>query len=144
MGDATRTRTDCSETRPGNETPEEASRPVPPASPARTSIPAAGELIGRFIVISKLGSGGMGVVLLAYDPALQRNVAVKLIRTDFGSGLRAEAGTARLLREAQAMAQIAHPNVVAVYDVGQVGEQVFIAMEHVDGETLTDWLLRPR
>src|SRR5262249_55553299 len=108
------------------------------------SVPEPGACIGRFIVLGTLGSGGMGVGLLAHDQALQRHVAIKLLRPDLivpdVDGTRA----ARLLREAQAMAQIAHRNVLAVYDVGTFHDQVFIAMEHVDGETLTEWLKKPR
>src|SRR5215471_1547678 len=106
--------------------------------------PARGDTIGRFIVLETLGMGGMGLVLLAYDPTLDRKVAIKLLRPDRRHGDSAPARTARLLREAQAMARIGHRNVLAVYDVGQLGDQVFIAIEHVDGETLTSWLERPR
>src|SRR5262249_45086536 len=104
----------------------------------------AGNVIGRFILIEKLGSGGMGIVFLAYDPALNRNVAVKLLRPDLVAASRTEVRTRRLLREAQAMAQITHPNVIAVYDVGSFGDQVFIAMEYIRGQTLSQWLERPR
>jgi tetratricopeptide (TPR) repeat protein len=106
--------------------------------------PAPGTTIGRFIVVGTLGAGGMGLVLAAYDPTLDRKVAIKLLRPDLSGGASAEARTARLLREAQALAKIAHRNVLAVHDVGMFGDQVFIALEHVDGETLSCWLERPR
>src|SRR5262245_18343744 len=80
--------------------------------------PVRGDTIGRFIVIDPLGAGGMGLVLLAYDPALDRKVAIKLLRPDLLLGGSAEMRTQRLLREAQAMAQIAHGNVLTVYEVG--------------------------
>src|SRR3954469_19947733 len=86
-----------------------------------------------------LGRGGMGVVLSAYDPLLDRRVALKLLRPGAFPGVSEQEGRARLQREAQAMARLAHPNVVAVHDVGTVGEQLFIAMEYVDGQTLTAW-----
>ena len=105
--------------------------------------PDRGTVIGRFIVLDTLGSGGMGLVLLAYDPSLDRKVAIKLLRPDLRFGESSEIRTARLLREAQAMAKIGHRNVLQVYDVGMFEGQVFVAMEHIDGETLTSWLARP-
>jgi serine/threonine protein kinase len=96
-----------------------------------------GATLGRYVLLEKLGAGGMGEVFAAYDPQLDRKVALKLLR---GGALSAEEGKARLLREAQAMARLQHPNVIAVHDVGVFGERVFIAMEYVEGETLADWL----
>jgi tetratricopeptide (TPR) repeat protein/predicted Ser/Thr protein kinase len=95
--------------------------------------------IGRFVVLRKLGQGAMGIVYLAYDPKLDRRVALKLVDT---SALGSEMGDAqiRLEREAQAAAALGHPNVVTVYDVGQQGEDVFLAMEYVEGSSLTDWM----
>ncbi len=95
--------------------------------------------IGRFIVIRKLGQGAMGIVYLAYDPKLDRKVALKLVDT---SALGSEVGDAqvRLEREAKAAAALGHPNVVTVYDVGNQGEDVFLAMEFVEGAPLTDWM----
>jgi tetratricopeptide (TPR) repeat protein len=78
----------------------------------------------------------MGVVYAAFDPELGRRVAIKLLATRGG----ASEGRARLLREAQAMAQVSHPNVIAVHDAGTVGDDVFIAMELRAGTTLADWL----
>jgi WD40 repeat protein/tRNA A-37 threonylcarbamoyl transferase component Bud32 len=97
--------------------------------------------IGRFTIVRELGSGGMGVVYVAYDEQLDRRVAVKLLR-------RADTdtqGKARLEREAQAMARLSHPNVVTVHEVGTHQEQVFVAMEFVDGGDLRGWLkAKPR
>jgi hypothetical protein len=101
-----------------------------------------GEKVGRFEVLSRIGSGGMGVVFAAYDPGLGRKVALKLLRSPKDSGLPVSDAQRRLLREAQAMAQISHPNVIAVYDVGKYKSEVYIAMELVEGETLTRWLRR--
>ncbi|MEZ4453180.1 MAG: protein kinase, partial [Nannocystaceae bacterium] len=92
--------------------------------------------IGRFMVIRTLGAGGMGLVLEAYDPELDRKVAIKLLRTGRGHG----DSQTRLLREAQAMARLSHPNVVQIYDVGPLGDRVFLAMELVRGQTLGAWL----
>jgi tetratricopeptide (TPR) repeat protein len=97
---------------------------------------AEGERVGRFVVERLRGEGAMGVVYTAHDPRLGRRVALKLVRAERSS----EASRARMLREAQAMARLAHPNVVVVYDAGTVDEQVFIAMELVDGTTLDGWL----
>jgi len=97
--------------------------------------------IGRFIVLRRLGQGAMGIVYLAYDPKLDRKVALKLVDT---SSLGSEVGDAqvRLEREARAAAALGHPNVVTVYDVGHQDDDVFLAMEFVEGETLTDWMKR--
>jgi tetratricopeptide (TPR) repeat protein len=95
-----------------------------------------GANLGRYVLLEKLGAGGMGEVFAAYDPQLDRRVALKLLR---GGSLTAEEGKARLLREAQAMARLQHPNVIAVHDVGEFRDRVFIAMEFVDGETVAEW-----
>ena len=92
------------------------------------------ELRGRYVVLERLGEGGMGIVHRAYDPALRREVALKVLRT---SGPIARD---RMLREAQALARVTHPHVVTVYDVGTAGDDVFIAMELVRGATLAAWL----
>ncbi|MDC0675338.1 tetratricopeptide repeat protein [Nannocystis sp. ncelm1] len=97
--------------------------------------------IGRFVVLRKLGEGGMGVVYSAYDEQLERKVALKLLRGEF-RGQQQSVGQARLLREAQAMAKLSHPNVAQVYDVGPFGDAVFIAMEMVSGGNLKSWLQR--
>jgi tetratricopeptide (TPR) repeat protein len=95
--------------------------------------------IDRFRVEGVLGIGGMGVVLSAHDPELHRKVAIKLVAT--GGAADAQA---RLLREARAAAQLSHAHVVAVHDVGVIGDRVWVAMERVDGEDLAAWLERPR
>jgi len=122
-------------------------QPPPHASPALAPTEprlaerdgAIGGTVGRYVVLGRLGAGGMGVVLSAYDPQLDRKVALKLLRA--GSGLHAGEARARLVREAQAIAQLSHPNVVAVYDVGTTASgEVYVAMELVEGETLTQWV----
>jgi tetratricopeptide (TPR) repeat protein len=82
----------------------------------------------------------MGEVYAAYDPELDRKVALKLLRVSPGAGVSLVEGRQRTLREAQAIARLSHPNVVVVYDVGTFDDQVFIAMEFVEGNTLTYWL----
>lgn len=94
--------------------------------------------IGRFLVVRRLGEGGMGVVYSAYDEDLDRKIAVKVY--DPQRVEDANEARRRLLREAQAMAKLSHPNVVQVYEVGTVGEHVFVAMEFVKGMTLRHWL----
>ncbi len=96
--------------------------------------------VDRYRVERVLGAGGMGVVFLAYDPELARPVALKLISPGATGEDSIGRATRRLLREAQAMARVSHPNVVAVYDVGVVDGQVYVAMERVEGKTLTAWL----
>ncbi len=96
--------------------------------------------IAHYVVRRELGAGGMGVVYAAYDPKLDRTVAVKLLRPDYGDARRIERGNGRLLREARAMAQLSHPNVVPVYEVGETEGAAFIAMEFVDGLAADDWL----
>jgi serine/threonine protein kinase/tetratricopeptide (TPR) repeat protein len=82
----------------------------------------------------------MGEVYAAYDPELDRKVAVKLLRAKPNAGLSIAEGRQRTLREAQAIARLSHPNVVVVYDVGTFRDQVFIAMEFVEGNTVTYWV----
>src|SRR6187401_272227 len=101
---------------------------------------ARGASIGRYVVLGLVGRGGMGEVYAAYDPELDRKVAVKLLRVKPGNGVSRHEGRQRTLREAQAIARLSHPNVVVVFDVGTFAEQVFIAMEFVDGNTVTYWL----
>ncbi|HWO20630.1 MAG TPA: protein kinase [Kofleriaceae bacterium] len=111
------------------------------ASQRPTRTLAIGDRVGRYLVLSALGAGGMGVVFSAYDPQLDRKVALKLLRA--GITYNTKDARTRLRREAQAIAQLSHPNVVGVYDVGNTDEgDLYIAMEFVDGETLTSWLKR--
>src|SRR4029077_8271076 len=111
--------------------------------PLPESVPAAlarGSSIGRYIVLAMVGRGGMGEVYAAYDPELGRKVAVKLLRVKPGNGVSLAEGRQRTLREAQAIARLSHPNVVVVFDVGTFEDKVFIAMEYVEGNTVTYWL----
>ncbi len=97
------------------------------------------ESLGRYRVLEQLGAGGMGLVYRARDDELDRTVAVKLVRADVLDARGAE-GRAMILREARALAQLSHPNVVQVHDVGELDGQVFIAMELVEGRTLRAWV----
>jgi predicted Ser/Thr protein kinase len=99
-----------------------------------------GAAISHFIVRKRLGEGGMGVVLACEDADLGRPVALKLVRANADHPAYRE----RLLREAQAMARLEHPNVVKVHEVGNDRGRLFIAMELVDGQTLSAWLREKR
>ncbi len=104
--------------------------------------PTRGTEVGRYVVLKQVGQGGMGVVYAAYDPELDRKVALKILlpsrdEPDAQSRIR-------LAREAQAMARVSHPNVCPVFDVGTYGDQLFVAMEFVEGSTLLDWMKEPR
>lgn len=100
--------------------------------------PRAGQLVDRYLILGELGRGGMAAVYTAYDPELDRKVALKLL-----AELDEEAAAAeRLLREAQALARLSHPNVVQVHDAGTFLGRVFLAMELVAGETLGAWIER--
>ena len=102
-----------------------------------------GERVSRYVILDWIGAGGMGVVYTAYDTELDRKIALKLLRPGAGAGDEPDAA-ARLLREAKALAQVAHPNVVNVFDAGLHGEGVFVAMEYVEGRTLGAWLREER
>jgi tetratricopeptide (TPR) repeat protein/tRNA A-37 threonylcarbamoyl transferase component Bud32 len=94
--------------------------------------------IGRYRVLRVLGEGGMGIVYAGYDDELARPVAIKLVR---GSGSSASTSARdRMRREAQAMAQLSHPNVVQIHDVGEHGGELYLTMELIHGQTLDAWL----
>lgn len=91
-----------------------------------------GDSVGRYLVLRPLGRGGMGAVYAAHDPELDRTVALKIVRRSGSRGVS-------LKDEAQTLARLSHPNVVAVHDVGEIPDGVFIAMEYVEGQTLRKW-----
>ncbi|HEY0483552.1 MAG TPA: protein kinase [Kofleriaceae bacterium] len=101
---------------------------------------ALGASLGRYRLERELGTGGMGVVHAAFDPDLERRIALKVLRVAM-PGLEAKD---RLLREARAMARLAHPNVVTVHEVGTANGRDYVAMELIQGETLADWLRAER
>ncbi len=92
--------------------------------------------LGRLRLLDRLGAGAMGTVFAAYDPRLDRKVAVKVLRTTDGSS--------RVLAEARALAKLAHPNVVAVYDAEELDGLVYIVMELAPGVPLRAWMAQPR
>ena len=93
--------------------------------------------VGRFTIVRELGRGGMGVAYLALDEELDRKVAVKLVRPHADADVAARH---RLLREAQALARLTHPNIVTIYEVGTYRSQLYVAMEFVKGQSVKDWL----
>jgi eukaryotic-like serine/threonine-protein kinase len=114
------------------------SAPLVGSARAPAGEPARGDMIGRFVVLGVLGSGGMGVVYSAYDPHLDRKVAIKLLASVEGQST--QDAQVRLLREAQAMARINHPNVIKVHEVGTHDDRIYLAMEFADAGTLRGWL----
>jgi serine/threonine protein kinase/tetratricopeptide (TPR) repeat protein len=101
-----------------------------------------GDLVGPYEIRGFLGQGGMGQVYRAFDPRLERTVALKVIvvpdrsSNDSERSLMTRDFSARLLREARAVASLSHPNVVGIYDVGESGDRLYLAMEYVVGSTL--------
>jgi eukaryotic-like serine/threonine-protein kinase len=97
-------------------------------------------MVDRFVISHELGAGGMGVVLAARDPKLERDVAIKLLRPHAHGRAPHASRHVRLLREARSLARLAHPNVVAVHEVGTLADgTVFVAMELIKGQTLREW-----
>src|SRR5262252_1085570 len=93
-----------------------------------------GRRLGQYEIRSRLGAGGMGTVYLAHDSSLNRLVALKVLNHDPSGALESRA---RLLREAQAASALNHPNIVTVYEIGSEEGIDFIAMERIEGETLS-------
>ena len=108
-------------------------------APVAKAVRELPERVGRYRVEAELGRGGMGVVYRAHDPELDRTVAIKVVHQRRHASLRARE---RLLREARTLAQLSHPNVVEVFEVGEHAGQVFIAMEFVAGRSLRAWLFQ--
>jgi len=123
----------------GSESPvaDDSVAPTLPLASSMRDTELPGARFGRYRVLDWLGAGGMGVVYSAYDLDLNRKVALKVLRNDGTDQLPI---SDLLLAEAQAMAQLAHPNVVTVFDVGSVDDRVFLAMELIEGQTLAGWL----
>ncbi len=103
--------------------------------------PVSHDQLAHYRILRPLGSGGMGEVYLAEDLRLQRKVALKVLRADHAEG---DAGRKRFLREAQAVAQLDHPNVCTVYEVGESDRGAYIAMQYIEGENLHDLMLAQR
>lgn len=104
---------------------------------------APGTRLGNFVVLARIGAGGMGTVFLAFDAELDRRVAIKLLHRSADDAGGPEAARERLLAEAQAMARLQHPNVVTILQTGVHEDRVFLAMEYVEGNSLRGWLAEP-
>jgi eukaryotic-like serine/threonine-protein kinase len=101
--------------------------------------------IGRYQILDVIGMGGMGVVCTAYDAKLDRKVAIKLLRDAAAKDSRRRSmGQARLVREAQALAKLSHPNVITVHDVDTWEDNLYMAMEYVEGRSIAEWMEEAR
>ena len=120
-----------------DEASELSTGPTLPSRPAPATL-GRGTQLGRYLLLESIGAGGMGVVYAAHDPVLDRKVAVKVVRDD-GTTAALEEVRSRLEREGRAIAQLSHPHIVAVFDMGTSSDRVFIAMELVDGGSLKAW-----
>lgn len=122
----------------------ELARSAPDRGPPQARSLDPGTRVDRYVIVEKIGEGGMGVVYHARDPELGRSIALKMLRAELPeraeSTLDATALRDRLVREARAMAQLSHRNVVAVYDLVIDGTALYIAMEFIEGKSLTAWL----
>src|SRR6185312_10241626 len=98
--------------------------------------------VGRYQCLRQLGKGAMGVVYLAHDPALNRQVAIKTLDLGIEDEARREFLRDRLLRDARAAAALSHPNVVGVHDVVMEGDCACVVMEYIEGEDLAAYLAR--
>ncbi len=138
VGAAMRMGSESREQKPEVRGTGESTRPDGPTEEEETLLPAT-LADGRYVIRDLLGQGGAGAVYRAYDSQLGRPIALKIVRTSKLALGMPESMQARLLREARAMARVSHPNVVAVYDVGSIGDRVFVVMELVEGRTLASW-----
>ncbi len=98
----------------------------------KPTVPKRPEVIGRYQIVDQIGQGGMGSLFLAWDPLLERQIAIKLLRDD------SEELRERFAREARSVARLRHPNIITIFDVGEQDGQPFIAMEYIQGQTLGD------
>jgi serine/threonine-protein kinase len=98
--------------------------------------------VGRYKITGELGRGAMGAVYRGVDPKLDRTVAIKMISSSMAGGDDRDEILARFEREARVSARLQHPNVVAVYDVGAEGDELYLVMELIDGDTLSHRLAR--
>ena len=107
----------------------------PPVQEVGTTI-TRNTVVNHYVILDIIGKNGINTVFAAHDASLDRNIALKIVRSEHTD----RASQARLVREAKAMARVQHPAIVTVHDVGSIGSRVFIAMELVRGTTLGGWL----
>jgi serine/threonine protein kinase len=96
--------------------------------------------VGTYRIVKPLGKGAMGLVYLAEDPSLNRDVAIKMLDIEADSDKDREFLKTRLLRDARAAAVLSHPNIVAVYDIVEEGPSVYVVMEYIEGRSLAEYL----
>ena len=120
----------------GQHTPAHPPAPTP-ADSAVLSDSWVGKSLGKYQITGVLGQGGMGIVLKAHDPMIDRDVAVKVLAEHLAADERA---LARFLAEAKSAGKLNHPNVVAIYEICQEGSRHFLVLEYVSGGSLNDWL----
>ncbi|MCY3020207.1 MAG: serine/threonine-protein kinase, partial [Planctomycetota bacterium] len=119
---------------PPDRTPE-----LPPQDHGPEALIQPGRTLGHFTILEKIGQGGMGTVFKAFDTALERPVALKVL---LSSALDDPKHAERFLREARSLARLSHPNLVHVYNVGIEGDYHYFAMELLEGETLSAGIRR--
>ncbi|HEY8208389.1 MAG TPA: protein kinase [Myxococcaceae bacterium] len=119
------------------QTPSDWSKTAAPAAPGQSI--TRGASVGPYVILERLGSGGMGVVYAAYDPRSDGRVALKLVRSQ-GKPEKWAVLREQLRHEAQAMTQFSHPNIVTLYGSGEHGDQLYLAMELVEGTTARGWI----
>ena len=124
----------------------EGSSPAAPVTPflpglaQRDPTLARGTVVGRYVTLDLMGRGGMGEVYSAYDPELELKVALKVLRPDVATRTSPAEAAERMRREAKAVAKLSHPNVVVIHEAGLLTDRIFIAMEYVEGQTVSEWL----
>lgn len=126
----------------GDDSPTRPGADEPPTVPTPNPVPPRfeGPKLGRYVLLELLGRGGMGEVYAAFDPTLDRKVALKLLFPGLEQGSREQ-----MLAEARALARLNHPNVVAVHEVGEENGRAYLALEYADGQTLEQWVkAKPR
>lgn len=116
----------------------------PPKHEPHALVETPPQVIDRYVVLEPLGAGAMGVVFAAYDPKLDRKIAIKVLRKRPGEDEGTRGAQRRLMLEARTMARLSHPNVLAVHDVGSHEGHVFLVADLVDGGTLRTWLVREK
>jgi len=126
---------------PPRQSPAPSLYELPLGDSGNGDLPHPGGMVGRYRLLQLVGRGGMGEVYAAHDPELDRKIAIKIMRADTYPD---EIEAARMMREAQSIARLSHPNLVTVYDVGSASGRVFVAMELVEGDTIAAWLDRKR
>ncbi|MCB9642473.1 MAG: protein kinase [Myxococcales bacterium] len=119
----------------------EIARTMHPEDASETSLPDhQPPKVGRYRLGELLGAGGMGMVYAAFDEELERKVAIKLLRPDVTDPEMREFHKARMIREARLLASLSHPRILTIYEVDTWNDQIFLAMQHIDGMNMRQWM----